>query len=1789
MEQDRVRSRLRRLSDSSRRRPDSSGGDLDGNLGSDDFCSDDEADYQDHLQSSSNCNNFLESDEDAEAFSSSSKDVEGRGLSSGSAGARKRSRNIRDYEVESTMVAAGDGPQQPPPGRTRAARAAPQENDGSRMVQAWSEVLPLDGSWMSSDMDLSGQVDDDEFCELDAAAWLVPLASPPKRAGSLYSPSEFLKERLQEGVGSSPSTYSYGLNEDMHRLQLEGGVEGRHRADGGASSTGGDSIRLEEAASNRAPVAALRRSDTAPPSLLAGRPGSVTGTRIDSPSMGPESPTAGMNNPAGGSAMSSRRSFGRSATSGALPLDVGLDGTTTGDHDREGEDGERDWKGELRVRFKRAVSSMSLTGSGGEAPGEPGGDLLEGADWSAVGSNKQGSGDDYSDEDIPFSRKSDGSQFGKGISSSSTGARRGGRCCDSCLRRLGLRSADSGDASVSTARRRSSLSSMGSSYSLGSRASRMDPADLAGLAQNASGMARGLAWIGASDREGSPEWFEKMRGYSWERAEVAKATSSTRAQQQKQVAQKGRSFDFLIGKQKTAMRSQFLVVIFSLTVCVGFFATCMILLFDVVEHKIADLWSKYFAKWLKALIFGDDELKTEDGDKADDYLGKKLVFCAQMIIGCALSTAVCNYFVRTSIPECSGAGTDAARISMAIASPIQLRIAFARIFLSGIYIGMGNPLGMEAPILHICAVCASASLGLFMQYFGHFMRWEDLATWVLVGITSGLAAAFEAPLAGITYAVEEVMMMRKIGLSVCLIGIGASVSTYLTVEAKSRFLNDWLHVHNSHSYLVEMTETEDPNYLRMWGHAILISLLAVFFAELWAVNLLAMRRFLRLQTRLSKWNAALATGATCGVLGSIAYLTLDEPSVWGPGRKMFTQLLVIPSKAEYDQGARKNERMPTDWNFKALNDVHYVEFKEYIAYFFLKLAAIIMAAASGSPGGIFYPALLLGGCLGGSVMCLLQWLDAPENAENHRICIYCGMCGLFVAMFRVPLTGILVTFELTGLGKRGMYDASLYPIILTSLITYVCADHVCEHELQERIEKMDGLDIPRLFEHGLSGLVNEKIREVELKLAKELKDKEMLRQKQLAEARAKPAELRDPDGNTSQRSGTARRFSPVPSANVSMSDLSVVPPPISNTPSELHITHLAEQQADSSAAPPPAIEASISEILGEEENMERGMLPEVIQRIFARFSVWRDVYKTQGEFLRRKPSKDDLTQASQGPASGVALEGAGGSSGGATNVSAQPGHLGGESGGQLSPPSPGPRSAGTSSSTGMRNPQLSTTAAGRIGTSPMGSPRVTPNQSPGNSTAFGKKSCQSLMSLPSRPSGASVLSDRARQAGDPTSSGRLPAASLQREVTDEAGSVLNFRGGRGAQGGSSPPSGGPLSTLHGVSDTSVDRAAGGSVTPPTSSADRQELARKQALEKEKMRRREVLKSFTPAQRILLRSSVRARTMEKVEAGKRFQRLSEAGNVKAVHQAILSGSPLDLVWIRNNLNTSLPSLFIQHGMPNAVLMLVKYATWDTVIKIENGDGLNPLEECLRLSPVDANEFFLQLAEFPEFDKSFLLRKAKDTGDTLLHTALIYQNMVAVDELLVRLRVCGLMKAFFAEKNNKGETCIEIAQNISEYNRTDVLNKIVKKVAQRHRRAERHKMIIAVNEFTNKIASLRKGMGDTKGGTTDGTLADEAGNLNGARGAWARLRNANLGPSDSRDTRNLAAPTGPVDIVTSDESRSNGESAADESDSGGLFTASSPKKPAAVDHHFTPGGTSSGNLLGVPKAQKHSGRS
>ena len=78
------------------------------------------------------------------------------------------------------------------------------------------------------------------------------------------------------------------------------------------------------------------------------------------------------------------------------------------------------------------------------------------------------------------------------------------------------------------------------------------------------------------------------------------------------------------------------------------------------------------------------------------------------VLGATFGAFIVGYITKQFVPECLGGGTIATKISLAISSPIPLRIGICRLLLSSVYVGLGNPLGIEAPTIHLSAAVASA-------------------------------------------------------------------------------------------------------------------------------------------------------------------------------------------------------------------------------------------------------------------------------------------------------------------------------------------------------------------------------------------------------------------------------------------------------------------------------------------------------------------------------------------------------------------------------------------------------------------------------------------------------------------------------------------------------------------------------------------------------------------------------------------------------------------------------------------------------------------------------------------------------------------------------------------------------------------------------------------------------------------------------------------------------------------------------------------------------------------------
>ncbi|MBF5041962.1 chloride channel protein [Aggregicoccus sp. 17bor-14] len=311
---------------------------------------------------------------------------------------------------------------------------------------------------------------------------------------------------------------------------------------------------------------------------------------------------------------------------------------------------------------------------------------------------------------------------------------------------------------------------------------------------------------------------------------------------------------------------------------------------------------------------------------------------------------------------------------------------------SAVTIGSGGSAGREGPI-----VFGGAAFGSEVGRTLGFSR-RDLSILLACGAGAGIAASFNAPIAGALFAME--ILLREIRLQVFSPIILASVTATMVGRG----------VMGSAPMLARV------NYSMVSGWEILAygllgvvcGLLAFLFLEaLHAVEALFQGKG---KSRLSQLLGKRGLPFRAGLGGLLAgALALVHPAVWGTGHEYANEAAV----GKLTLGVL------------ALGCV-------------AKLLATALTIGSGGSGGTFFPATVIGalggGALGEALHRLLPGVTAPSGAYAMV-----GMGGTVAAMTRGPLTGMMMIYELSG----------NYAIILPLMVTCTIASFLC-HALAER-------------------------------------------------------------------------------------------------------------------------------------------------------------------------------------------------------------------------------------------------------------------------------------------------------------------------------------------------------------------------------------------------------------------------------------------------------------------------------------------------------------------------------------------------------------------------------------------------------------------------------------------------------------------------------------------------------------------------------------------------------------------
>jgi CIC family chloride channel protein len=303
---------------------------------------------------------------------------------------------------------------------------------------------------------------------------------------------------------------------------------------------------------------------------------------------------------------------------------------------------------------------------------------------------------------------------------------------------------------------------------------------------------------------------------------------------------------------------------------------------------------------------------------------------------------------------------------------IRPRVALAKIIASALCIGTGGSAGREGPIVQVGSALGSS--------VGQWLHLSDDR------IAAGIAATFNAPIAGVVFAIEVLLSELQVAVfgNVVVSAVAASIVSRIFLGSRPAFVVPGYAMHSPWEILL---------YIFL---GLLAALVGIFF-----IRLLYYTEDVFDRLAIPQWLKPALGALLLGILafcypytGTISYISAEDmtlglpivenyPHIFGSGFLFLEEVL---------QG-----RAPFFLLFLLI---------------FLKPLATSFTLGSGNSGGVFAPSLFTGAMLGGAFGYIAMHLfpDIPIEIGAYALV---GMAAVFSAAARAPLTSMLIVFEMS--------------------------------------------------------------------------------------------------------------------------------------------------------------------------------------------------------------------------------------------------------------------------------------------------------------------------------------------------------------------------------------------------------------------------------------------------------------------------------------------------------------------------------------------------------------------------------------------------------------------------------------------------------------------------------------------------------------------------------------------------------------------------------------------------------
>lgn len=371
------------------------------------------------------------------------------------------------------------------------------------------------------------------------------------------------------------------------------------------------------------------------------------------------------------------------------------------------------------------------------------------------------------------------------------------------------------------------------------------------------------------------------------------------------------------------------------------------------------------------------------------------------------TSAISGWLLTRFCPDAAGSGIPQLKLAFwKDFGYVPWRVVWVKFIGGALSVGGGSSLGREGPSVQLAGGLTSQLSGLLGT------AKNERRTAAAAGAAAGLAAAFNTPLAAVTFVLEEIigdLNSRMLG-SILLAAVLGALVAHGMLGAQPAFI---LHGQGA------------PHWI---GYALtpLIAAVAALAGGLFQKVSLGLRTVNKRPHRLPAWSRVMLGGMAVWLIGAAVFAATGHTGVFSLGYEDLS--LALDGKLL--------------WHVALLLLV-------------AKLAATALCYGLGGCGGIFAPTLFFGTMVGAALAGVVH-LFYPLSQADHVALAVVGMCACLGAVVRAPVTGILIVFEMT-------HEFALVPVLIFgALISQIVSRRMSHENFYEAVLAQDGQHVERL-------------------------------------------------------------------------------------------------------------------------------------------------------------------------------------------------------------------------------------------------------------------------------------------------------------------------------------------------------------------------------------------------------------------------------------------------------------------------------------------------------------------------------------------------------------------------------------------------------------------------------------------------------------------------------------------------------------------------------------------------------